>query len=88
MGDGQLPADNNWIENQIRTIAIGCDNWLSAGSLRPGQRAAAFMRLIQAARMNGHDTHAYLKEVLTRLPTHKASRIDEPLPHRWQPAYI
>ena len=26
--DGQLPVDNNWIENQIRPIAIGRKNWL------------------------------------------------------------
>src|SRR5690606_9155919 len=38
--DGQLPVDNNWIENQIRPIAIGRNNWLFAGSLRAGQRAA------------------------------------------------
>lgn len=83
--DPQLPVDNNWIENQIRPIALGRSNWLFAGSLRAGQRAAAVMSLIQSARMNGHDPYAYLKDVLTRLPTHKASRIDELLPHRWQP---
>ena len=86
--DGQLPVDNNWIENQIRPIAIGRGNWLFAGSLRAGQRAAVVMSLIQSARMNGHDPYAYLKDVLTRLPTHKASRIDELLPHRWQPTDI
>ena len=32
--DGQLPVDNNWIENKIRPIAIGRNNWLFAGSLR------------------------------------------------------
>ena len=26
--DGQLPVDNNWIENQIRPIAIDRNNWL------------------------------------------------------------
>ena len=61
------------------------NNWLFAGSLRAGQRAAAVMSLIQSARMNGHDPYAYLKDVLTRLPTHKANRIEELLPHRWQP---
>ena len=44
--------------------------------------------LVQSARMNGHDPYAYLQDVLTRLPTHKASRIDELLPHRWQPTDI
>ena len=82
--DGQLPVDNNWIENQIRTIAIGRNNWLFAGSLRAGQRAAAVMSLVQSARMNGHNPYAYLRDVLTRLPTHRASRIGELLPHRWQ----
>ena len=86
--DGQLPIDNNWIENQIRPIAIGRNNWLFAGSLRAGQRAAAVMSLIQSARMNGHDPYAYLNDVLTRLPTHKANQIEELLPHRWQPDAI
>ncbi len=83
--DGQLPVDNNWIENQIRPIAIGRNNWLFAGSLRAGQRAAAVMSLIQSARMNGHDPYAYLRDVMARLPTQRASQIGELLPHRWQP---
>ena len=86
--DGQLPVDNNWIENQIRPIAIGRANWLFAGSLRAGQRAAAVMSLVQSARMNGLDPYVYLRDVLTRLPTHKASQIEELLPHRWQPTDI
>ena len=85
LDDGQLPIDNNWIENQIRPIAIGRNNWLFAGSLRAGQRAAAVMSLIQSAKLNGHDPYAYLKEVLARLPTQKNSQIDELLPHRWTP---
>jgi hypothetical protein len=83
--DGDLPIDNNWVENQIRPIAIGRGNWLFAGSLRAGQRAAAVMSLVHSARMNGHDPYAYLKDVLERLPTHPASRVEELLPHRWKP---
>lgn len=82
--DGQLPIDNNWVENQIRPIALGRSNWLFAGSLRAGQRAAAVMSLIQSAKLNGLDPHAYLKDVLQRLPTHKARLVGELLPHRWQ----
>lgn len=88
LDNGQLPIDNNWIENQMRPVALGRKNWLFAGSLRAGQRAAAVMSLIQSAKLNGHDPHAYLKDVMTRLPTHKASRIGELLPHRWQSAAI
>ena len=82
--DGRLPVDNNWIENQIRPIAIGRNNWLFAGSLRAGKRAAAVMSLIQSARLNGHDPYAYLKDILTRLPTQRASQVGELLPRRWQ----
>ncbi len=82
LDDGDLPIDNNWVENQIRPIAIGRSNWLFAGSLRAGQRAAAVMSLLHSARLNGHDPYAYLKDVLERLPTQPASRIAELLPHR------
>jgi len=83
--DGELPIDNNWVENRIRPIALGRQNWLFAGSLRAGKRAAAVMSLVQSAKLNGHDPYAYLKDVLTRLPTQPASRIEELLPHRWGP---
>ena len=84
VGNGQLPIDNNHIENQIRPIAIGRNNWLFAGSLRAGKRGAAIMSLIQSAKLNGHDPYAYLRDVLTRLPTQRNSMIGELLPHRWQ----
>lgn len=82
--DGDLPIDNNHIENRIRPVALGRSNWLFAGSLRAGQRAAAIMSLIQSAKLNGLDPYRYLKDVLERLPTQPASRVEELLPHRWQ----
>ncbi len=83
LDDGAVPIDNNQVENQIRPWALGRSNWLFAGSLRSGKRAAAIMSLIQSARMNGHDPYAYLKDVLTRVPTQKASQIEQLLPHHW-----
>jgi transposase len=80
-----VPIDNNWLENRIRPVTLGRSNWLFAGSLRAGRRAAVIMRLIQSAKLNGHDPYRYLKDALERLPTHPASRIDELLPLRWQP---
>lgn len=85
VSDGRVPIGNNWIEKQIRLIALGRKNWPFAGSLRAGQRGAAIMSLIQSARLNGHEPFAYLKDVLERLPTQPYSRIGELLPHRWQP---
>ena len=44
------------------------------------------MSLIQLARLNGHDPYAYLRDVLTPLPSWKQSRIAELPPHRWSAA--
>jgi transposase len=84
LDDGRVPVCNNWVENQIRPWATGRKNWLFAGSLRAGKRAAAIMSLIRSAQLNGHDPLTYLKDVLTRLPTHRAADIDQLLPHRWK----
>jgi transposase len=85
LDDGDLPIDNNWVENRIRPIALGRQNWLFAGSLRAGKRAAAAMSLIHSAKLNGLNPYAYMRDVLERLPTQPASRITELLPHHWQP---
>lgn len=81
--DANVPIDNNWVENQIRPWALGRSNWLFAGSLRSGQRAANIMSLIQSAKINGLDPQAYLNDVMGRLPTIKCSQLDELLPHNW-----
>ncbi|WP_265103387.1 transposase [Acinetobacter baumannii] len=53
LDDGNLPICNNWVENQMRPWALGRKNWLFAGSLRSGQRAANIMTLISKAEWLG-----------------------------------
>ena len=81
---GADPLPDGWVRGHRqqldrepdRPIAVGPQkNWLFAGSLRAGKRAAAIMTLIQSARLNGHEPFAYLKDILTRLPTPPQSRI-------------
>lgn len=86
--DGNLPIDMRSTASQgaeMRPWALGRKNWLFAGSLESGQRAANVMSLVQSARLNGLDPYAYLADVLSRLPTHPDSQIDELLPHVWIP---
>jgi len=80
---GDLPIDNNLIENSIRPIALGKKNWLFAGSERAGQRAAVIQTLLGTAKLNGLDPSAWLKDTLEKLPTWPNSRIDELLPLRF-----
>ena len=86
LDNGDLPIDNNWVENQIRPWALGRSNWLFAGSMRSGQRAAHVMTLIQSAKINGLNPLDYLIDVLNRLPTAKQSDLEALLPHNWAPA--
>lgn len=88
INDPHTPIDNNWVENQIRPIAVGRKNWLFAGSLRSGQRNAAIMSLVQSAKLNGLNPLEYLKDVMDRLPTQPYSKIGELLPHNWKLASV
>jgi hypothetical protein len=83
--DADVPVDNNHCENRIRPVVLGKKNWLFIGSQLAGERAAVVMSLLNSAKLNGHEPWAYLKDVLTRLPTQLNSRIEELLPHQWQP---
>ncbi len=77
---GDLPIDNNPVENAIRPIAVGKKNWLFAGSERAGKRAAAIQSLFATAKLNGIEPAAWLKDTLDKLPVWPNSRIDELLP--------
>jgi transposase len=57
---------------------------LFCGSELAGQRAAMVMSLVQSTKLCGHDPHAYLRDVLQRLPEHPARWLEELLPHRWE----
>ena len=84
LADGDLPIDNNWLENRIRPVALGRNNWLFAGSDRAGRRAAVVMSLIQTARLHGLDPYAYLRDVLERLPLTPPHRVADLLPGSWK----
>lgn len=79
---GNLPIDNNPVENAIRPIALGKKNWLFVGSQRAGERAAAIQSLLATAKLNGLDPAAWLRETLEKLPTCRDRDIDSLLPLR------
>jgi transposase len=88
--DGRYPIDNNPVENAIRPIALGRKNWMFVGAERAGRRAADIMGLLATAKANGLDPHAWLTDVLTRLPTTLDRDIHTllPLAGHWQPAFV
>lgn len=81
--DGRVCLSNNAAERGLRGIALGRKSWLFCGSDRGGRRAAAMYSLIVTAKMNGFDPQAWLADVLARIATHPAHRLDELLPWNW-----
>ena len=86
--DGDLHIDNNLSERTLKLIGIGRNNWLFLGSDAGGRTAAVLYSFTATCKHLGIDTFAYLRDVLTRLPTQPAEQLADLLPHRWQAARI
>jgi transposase len=86
LDDGRVCLSNNAAERALRGIALGRKSWLFCGSDRGGHRAAAMYSLIVSAKMNDVDPQAWLADVLARIATHPAHRLDELLPWNWKTA--
>jgi transposase len=75
--------ENNAPERGMKSIALGCKNWLFAESERGGTSAAIACTLIETAKFNGVDPQVRLTDVLSRVADHKVNRIDEVPPWRY-----
>ena len=83
LGNGRVEIDNNLTENAIRPTAIGKKNWLFFGSADSGWKAALIFTLAGNCKRLGIDFHAYLKDVLERLPAMTNHQVHQLLPENW-----
>lgn len=82
--DGMLLMDTNLIENAIRPIVLGRNNFLFAGSHEAAQNAAIIYSLFATCKQHEVNAYDWLKYVLTVMPTFPSSRIAELLPQNWK----
>ena len=83
LDQGFLELDNGACERAFKPLALGRNNWLFVGSDRGGETAAVLMSLCTTCKTLGIDRQAYLRDVLDRISTHPARRIEESPPDRW-----
>ena len=81
--DGRVEIDNNLVENSIRPTALGKKNWLFIGEAEAGDRGAILYTIIESCRRRGIDPLAYLRDVLTRLPSMTNWQIKDVTPEAW-----
>jgi transposase len=81
--DGRIEIDNNLVENSIRPTALGKKNWLFFGDADAGQRSAILYTIIESCRCRGIDPQAYLRDVLTRLPSMTNWQVKHITPEAW-----
>jgi hypothetical protein len=80
---GDLSIDNNLAERMLRAQAIGRRNWTFLGSDRGGRTADVLYSFTGTCKHHDIDPFAYLQNILSRLPSHPADRLEERLPDVW-----
>ncbi len=72
--DGDIPIDNNKIENAIRPFVIGRKNFLFSGSPRGADASATMYTLVETAKANDLEPWAYLNYLFEKLPVAKSEQ--------------
>jgi transposase len=83
LADAGIPLDNNESESALRRVALGRKNFLFVGNDVAGEHLAGLYSLVATCEANDVNPLEYLPDVLERINTHPASKIDDLLPHRW-----
>jgi transposase len=83
LDDVRLPPDNNRSERELRVVALGRKNFLFVGNAEAGHNLANLYTVVATCEANGVNPLAYLTDILMRLDSTPATRIDELLPQNW-----
>jgi transposase len=86
--NGILCLDNSPSERVIKLVALGRKNWLFSGSDEGARWAAILYSLIASCKLCGIDPFLYLRDVLERINTHPANRIEELTPPQWKELFL
>lgn len=65
---GDVPLDNNRCENAIRPFVVGRKGWLFSDTVKGAIASANLYSIVETAKANGVEPHAYLSLLFERLP--------------------
>ena len=70
--NGEIPLDNNIAENAIRPYVIGRKAWFFCDSQSGAKASTNIYSIVETAKANGKEPHAYLTTIFERLPLAKS----------------
>ena len=68
LAQGEVPMTNNRCENAIRPFVVGRKGWLFSDTVKGALASANLFSLVETAKANGIEPHAYLTHLFERLP--------------------
>lgn len=83
LDDGRIRLDTNPAELELRREVVGRKNWLFLGSDDSAKWNTITVSLIASCQMHGIEPWAYLRDVLTLLPSWPKQRVLELAPKNW-----
>lgn len=84
LGDPEVPMDTNHLERALRVIPMGRKNWLFCWTEFGAEQVGIIQSLLVTCKLHGINFYDYLVDVLQRVGTHPASRVEELTPRLWK----
>ena len=84
LSDPDVPPDTNHLERALRVIPMGRRNWLFSWTETGAEQVGIIQSLLVTCKLQGVNPNDYLVDVLQRVGTHPASRVEELTPRLWK----
>jgi transposase len=84
LGDPEVPMDTNHLERALRVIPMGRKNWNFCWTEVGAEQVGIIQSLLVTCKLDSVNPYEYLVDVLQRISTHPASRVEELTPREWK----
>jgi transposase len=84
LSDPDVPPDTNHLERALRVIPMGRRNWLFSWTESGAEHVGIIQSLLVTCKLHGVNPYDYLVDVLQRVGSHPASRVEELTPRLWK----
>lgn len=84
LSDPDVPMDTNHLERALRVIPMGRKNWNFCWTELGAEYVGIIQSLLVTCKLHNVNAYDYIIDVLQRINTHPASRVEELTPRLWK----